>query len=126
MIKFITYSFLGLMLASSAAWADDTSTITGDLILSPGIEEGQPLYKDGVFKLGDQTVRIEHAPLPSGKKIQYNPEWNLIVINSDPDISENDKGVALVGLLDALVLEQTIMPAAGSETPVGGEDETTE
>ena len=113
----MTYSFFALMLACGAAWANDTETITGDLILGAGIEEGQPFYKDGVFKLGDQTVRIEHAPLPSGKKIQYNPEWNLIVVNSDPEISEDDKGVALVGLLDALVLEQTIMPAAGSETP---------
>lgn len=107
------------MLASSAAWADDTNTApaTGDLILGPGIEEGQAFYKDGVFQLGDQTVRIEHALLPNGKKVQYNPEWNLIIVNNDPAISEEDKGVALVGLLDSLVLEQTIMPAAGEETP---------
>lgn len=116
MTKFLLNTFLFLMLATTAAWADDAITTGGDLILSPGVEEGQPFYKDGLFQLGDDVVRIEHAPLASGKRVQYNAEWNLITVNSDPEISENDKGVALVGLLDALVLNQTIMPAAGQET----------
>ncbi len=124
MIKLITYAFIALMLASSAAWADDTTKKPDNLILEPEIEIGQPFYKDGLFKIGDQTVRIEHAPLPSGKKVQYNPEWNLIVINDDPTISEDDKGVALVGLLESLTLEQTVLPAAGVETPETGEETT--
>jgi hypothetical protein len=126
MMKIFTYSLLLLMLATPAAFAEDKApTLSGDLIID-GTETGQPFYKDGVFKLGDQIVRIEQGNLPSGKKVQYNPEWNLIVVNNDPAISENDKGVALVGLLDALILEQTIMPAAGEETPDNGASEELE
>ncbi len=115
MIKLFLYSFLAILCVTHSIRADDRLIMSEGLILSPGIEEGQAFYKDSVFEIGDQTVRIEHGVLPNNQKVKYTPEWNLITINQDPNISEDEKGQALVELLDALIIEQTIMPASGQE-----------
>jgi hypothetical protein len=111
-MKRIVLTILILLLLPVAAAQAGTATHYQDLVLGPSVGADEPFFKDGIFMLGDKKIALKQGALPSNKMVAYDEEKGEITVNSDKSISEVDKGVAVIQLMDALAV-QAIEPAAG-------------
>ena len=110
-LHMVAVTVFALLLVAADARAG-TADSYHDLVLGPSVGADQPFFTGGMFMLGNKQIKVEQGAVPKGQMVSYDPSAGKILVSDSKAFSDDDKGAAVLQLMDAMSIE-AIEPAAG-------------